>query len=161
MTIATREDVDQALAKLRELHAAMAMINAQHDDEARQRDEARAIELRPIEQTVEALNAAIAAWVEANRGQLQGRRLRLVHGAVGYRKGGLRVEYARSPGATLEALRARGRTDCILVTEAPDAHALKLLSPQELALVGVTLTSEERFYIELTAGPRSARPVKP
>lgn len=150
----TWEEADQLMGELRQLDAQLAGLNARFDKRIQQVQAAKASAAEPLVKEKEAAEERLLAFMEAHRGELpKGKSVKLVHGTVGLRRGSPKVAFQGSEEHTLNALKARGQTQCIRTVESLDKAELKKLSPAELRLVGAAIERGEIVYFKLNDDP--------
>lgn len=154
-TIATWEGADRALGVLRLIAARLDGVNATFDARIQALQEqkaARAADLLEHRKRIEELLEGFAPGARRSMPATR-KSMKLVHGVIGWRKSAAKLKYTTSAKYTMQALKARGHTDCVKVKESIDKAALKKLSDTERAHVGVALVSSEVFFYELNGDP--------
>lgn len=147
------EDVDTALGVLRLADAKQATVAASFDARIQMIQEEKQKALQALIDRTERVGALVEAFVTRRRVDLAGKSAtksrKLVHGIVGFRTGAPKLVFLTSEAATLKLLRARGHTECLVVTESIDKAKVKELPQAERALCGVCVDQEERFFYKL------------
>jgi phage host-nuclease inhibitor protein Gam len=146
-------DVDRAMLALRVAEVELASIGAKHDAVIQIAQEAKQAELQPIVSRTERMRERLEAFVEEHRADLEGRSLKLTHGTVGYRRGNPVVAYERDAAHSMDMLKVRGLDACIAVVEKIDKKAVRGLDETELAVCGISITHDDRFFVRLAKSP--------
>lgn len=149
--VASWEDVDRAMSRLRDLEAAEAALDARYDPQINELQEAKRSQGEVLRVERLALEDAIAAYAGPRRG---GRKsIQLTHGVLQWRRSAESVRFLHGEAYTLAAAKAQGLLAVVRLHEAVDKAALKKLSVSQASSIGVELTATERLSIKLAADP--------
>lgn len=148
-------DADRLLLALRITEARISEISAKYDQQIQEAQEAKAQALSPLIARRDRMEAVLEPFVHGHQDDFPKKRrsLTLVHGVVGFRKGQRVVRYIHGEAHTERLLRVRGHDDCIELRTVLVKDRIRKLPPSELAVIGVAVDQEERYFYDLAEDP--------
>jgi phage host-nuclease inhibitor protein Gam len=146
--IRTWEEVDEALREIAQITGEIEAREAAFNRVVGELREELVQRTRPLAERREALERLIREFAERHRAEFGRRKsVELNFGSLGFRHSTrLVVENVK---AVVEALRARGMADYIVVKEDVDRQRLRRCDPGVLAELGVRLEDGETFWYEV------------
>lgn len=141
-------DVDEALRRIGMIDLKLEEMEAELNRQVMDLRAKFAFEAKPYQQRREYLEVAVKEFVETHRADLDGKKSReLNFGRLGFRQSTRII--LRNVKALLQALKAKGMNDCIIVKEEISKDELKKYDDITLAALGVKKKVEDLFWYEV------------
>lgn len=151
--IASLEEADATLAEIAAQRRQITLIDLGAAEEIERIKLSAAAEAEPARQRIAALEQALLRYADYHKPDLFAKKksLELTFGVIGYRASTkLKTLSKWTWERVLETLKTtEGGARCIRIKEEVDKEALKALSPEKLAEVGVRAVPEDAFFYEL------------
>lgn len=154
--VETWEDCDRALGVLRGLQAELGLIGSDFDERIAilQQQKQRASQaLMDRQERIEGLVKIFAGANREGATKKGAKSLKMVHGAVGWKKGNPQITFHKSKEHTLGLVLKRGLSSLTNTEVTLDKAALKKLTPEEQKALGVGVVQVEQFFIKLSDDP--------
>ncbi len=150
-SIRSWNDVDAHLQRLGDLSRDLTKCRCRYESRVESLKSTMKKESEELAREMDLLARDIYLFSLTRRDDMEGRTMKLVHGAVAFRRS-LRLKLPRDHRQVIQALKRLGKQACLETTERIKKVVLKKEEPSLIEAVGGRLEERDNFRIELPGG---------